>query len=147
MSQPDLWTAVCQNQGLISNAVEETLRFDNSVIAWRRNSTQPIEINGVSIPAGARVLILLGSANHDEAQFLEPEQFDLYRANVSNHLAFGLGIHYCLGAPLARLEATISLEQLTTRLPKMRLEPDQQIEFVPNLSFRGPKQLLVAWES
>ena len=90
--------------------------------------------------------MLLASANRDEEQFDKPDVFDIHRDNAGKHLAFSQGIHYCLGAPLARLEARIAFELLTTRMPDLRLAPeDQIIEFEPNISFRGPKELWVEW--
>jgi len=104
-----------------------------------------ILIAGVSIPQGANLLLALCSGNRDDAHFPEPERFDLDRANAKTHLSFGFGIHYCLGAPLARLELTVILEELTRRMPSLRVVPDQKWEFPPNTSFRGPARLFVEW--
>jgi cytochrome P450 len=89
---------------------------------------------------------LLRIREEDEEQFDEPDVFDIHRENAGKHLAFGQGIHYCLGVPLARLEARIAFELLTARLSDLRLSPeDQNIEFEPNISFRGAKELWVKW--
>jgi hypothetical protein len=117
------------------------------VIAWRRKTTQAVEIGGVAIPADANLLLLIGSANRDPAMFEDPERFDIHRANASEHLAFGHGAHFCLGAPLARLEARIVLEELSARYPSMRMVPGQTLRFLPNTSFRGPLALLAEWET
>ncbi|MBA4116339.1 MAG: cytochrome P450, partial [Rubrobacter sp.] len=145
LGRPGLWDELREDPSLIENAVEEVLRRDTSVISWRRSTTRPVEISGVEVPEGARLLLLLASANRDENVFEDPDEFDIHRENASKHIAFSHGIHFCLGAPLARLEARIALELLTQRLPDLRLSPDQQFEFDPNISFRGPKQLWAEW--
>ena len=145
LGRPGLWDELREDPSLIENAVEEILRRDTSVISWRRSTTRQVEIAGVEVPEGARLLLLLASANRDENVFEDPNEFDIRRENASKHIAFSHGIHFCLGAPLARLEARIALELLTQRLPDLRLSPDQQFEFDPNISFRGPKQLWAEW--
>ena len=142
LSRPGLWEELRRNPALIENTVEEMLRFDTSTIAWRRAANRDVEIRGVEIPEGARLFLLLGSANHDEAVFENPGEFDIHRENARKHIAFSHGIHFCLGAPLARLEARLALELLTRRLPELRLSPpDQSPDFVANAQFRGPAQL------
>ena len=146
MLRRETWNELREDPDLIENAVEEMLRFDTSVPAWRRMATRPVEISGVEVPEEARLFLLLVSANRDEEHFDEPDVFDIHRENAGKHLAFSQGIHYCLGAPLARLEARIAFELLTARMPDLRLAPeDQTIEFEPNISFRGPKELWVEW--
>lgn len=144
--RPGLWDELREDPSLIDNAVEETLRFDTSVIAWRRTAKKPVEIAGVEVPEGVRILLLLGSANHDESVFENPEEFDIRRENANKHIAFSHGIHFCLGAPLARLEARIALELLTQRLPDLRPEA-QRFEFPANAQFRGPTKLWAGWTS
>jgi hypothetical protein len=143
----DAWDRLCADPALIPNAVEELLRFDSSVITWRRKALKAVEMAGVQIPEGAKLLLALCSGNRDDAHFPEPERLDLDRENAKTHLSFGFGIHYCLGAPLARLELKVILEELTRRLPSLRLMPDQRWEFPPNTSFRGPAQLWVEWQA
>jgi cytochrome P450 len=146
LTRREAWNELREDPDLIENAVEEMLRFDTSVPAWRRMATRTVEISGVEVPKEARLLLLLASANRDEEQFDEPDAFDIHRENAGKHLAFSQGIHYCLGAPLARLEARIAFELLTARMPDLRLAPeDQTITFDPNISFRGPKELWVEW--
>ncbi len=113
------------------------------VAAQVKRDTQVAEVD---LPAGSNVLLLLGSANRDERAFAEAEQLDVRRANAKEHLSFGFGIHYCLGAPLARLEARIVLEELTRSLPGLRLVPGQTFAFSPNTSFRGPEHVWVEWD-
>jgi cytochrome P450 len=145
MQHRDAWDRLCAEPALIPNAVEELLRFDSSVITWRRKALKAVEIAGVAIPEGANLLLALCSGNRDDAHFPEPERFDVERENAKTHLSFGFGIHYCLGAPLARLELKVILEELTCRLPSLRLAPEQTWAFPPNTSFRGPAQLWVEW--
>jgi cytochrome P450 len=147
LTERPAWGEICGNPALIPNAIEEVLRFDSSVIAWRRRTTQAVEIGGVPVPAEANLLLLLGSANRDSAVFEDPERFDIHRQNAREHLSFGHGAHFCLGAPLARLEARVVLEELSARLPSLRLVPGQTLRFQPNTTFRGPLSLLVEWDT
>src|SRR6266478_1435331 len=146
LTERHAWEEICGNPSLIPNAIEEVLRFDSSVIAWRRKTTEAVEIGGVPVPADANLLLLLGSANRDPAVFEDPEHFDIHRQNAKEHLSLGFGAHYCLGAPLVRLEARIVLEELSARLPSLRLTPGQTLRFQPNTTFRGPLSLLAEWD-
>lgn len=139
------WESLCRDSSLIPNAIEEVLRMDTSVIAWRRKTTRAVEIGGVPVPADANLLLLLGSANRDPAVFANPEQFDIRRPNAREHISFGRGTHFCLGAPLATLEARVVLEEFTSRLPALRLVDHQSLRFMPNISMRGPLSLLAEW--
>jgi cytochrome P450 len=141
------WEEICHDSSLIPNALEEVRRFDSSVIVWRRKTTQAVEIGGVPVPAGANLLLLLGSANRDPAVFEDAECFDIHRPNAKDHLSFGYGAHFCLGAPLARLEVRVVVEELSARLPSLRLVRGQTLRFQPNTTFRGPLSLLVEWDT
>ena len=138
---PARWDEVVRDPGLIAAAVDETLRFDPSVPVWRRVTTRPTTLGGVDLPQGARLFLWLAAANRDAAMFPEPDRFDLHRSNADQHLAFGKGLHYCLGAHLGKLEARIALEALVARFPRLRLVEGQQLRFHPNISFRGPQEL------
>ncbi len=140
------WRALCDEPALIPNASEEMMRFDPSVCTWRRLVRRATTIHGVELPEGANLLLMLNSANRDETIFPEPDQVDITRGNVKEHLAFGYGIHYCVGAPLARVEMVAVFEALTQRLPTLRLRPDQPLAYTRNISFRGPLQLHVEWD-
>ena len=139
------WAAICDDSSLLPNAVEEVLRLDSSVIAWRRRTTQATDIGGVAVPAEANLLLMIGSANRDPAHFSDPDRLDIRRPNARDHFAFGHGAHLCLGAPLARLQARIVLEEVSRRLPSLRLVPTQ-LRFMPNVSFRGPLSLPAEWD-
>ena len=134
-----------EDPSLIANAVEETLRYDPSVPVWRRVTKRPVTLGGVALPAGAKLFLWLAAAGRDPDVFPAPDEFDLERANAKRHLAFGKGIHFCLGSALGKLEAQLALEELTRRYPTLRLVEDQELTFHPNISFRGPQRLLVTW--
>lgn len=140
----DQWDWLCADPTLIPAAVEECLRHSSSVPAWRRVAREDVEVGGVTIPAGGKILVVLASANSDSQVFDRPEVFDISRADVSQHVAFGFGTHTCLGNHVARLEMKVFLGVLTSRLPHMRLA-EQELWYMPNTSFRGPEQLLVEW--
>lgn len=119
------------------------LRFDTSVVAWRRITTRPVQLGGVDVPAGAKLMLLLAAADRDPDRFDAPDVFDVRRPDAARHLAFGKGIHFCLGAALARMQVRIVLELLTRLAPDLTLVPGQELAFPPNISFRGPEQLLL----
>jgi cytochrome P450 len=140
------WDAIRHEPALIPNAVEEILRLDSSVVAWRRHVTADTQIGDTAIPAGANLLLLLASGNRDPSVFADPDTLDIRRANARDHLSFGAGPHLCLGAPLARLQTRIALEEVSRRFPTLRLRPGAPLEFAPNVSFRGPLSLPVEWD-
>ena len=145
LSDQRQWDELVADPSLIPNAVEEILRFNSPQTSWRRVATEDTSIAGVDIPKGTQIFLSLGSANHDESLYDDPERFDIHRENARTHIAFGRGIHFCLGNRLATLEATIALEALTARMPTLDLVPDQSLEFFPNFTFRGPKELWLKW--
>jgi cytochrome P450 len=147
LSLPEQWRLVCADPANIPRAVEETLRADTSVHALMRTTTEPVELGGVALPQGARLALLFASANHDEAYFSEAARFDLRREQTKSHLAFGHGIHHCVGAPLARLEGQVALELLSTRLPGLRLAAGQELAWVVNPIHRGLRQLHIEWDT
>jgi len=139
----DQWNLLCDEPELIPDAVEELLRYEAPAISLRRKTTRDTEIGGIPIPAGARVLMLTGSANRDPQHFPNPETLDFRRPNAREHLSLGKQWHFCLGAPLARFEYGLVLEQLTQKAPRMRLLADQTFDYHPLAQFRVMKQLLV----
>jgi cytochrome P450 len=142
----DEWEAICEDPSLIPNAVEEILRFDSSVPTWRRVTTRAATVGGVDLPAGAKLLVGLGSANRDASRFPDGERFDVRRPNAKDQLSFSWGRHTCLGARLARMEMRVFLEQITKRLPGLELV-DQEFAYSPNTSHRGPEHVLVRWDT
>jgi len=143
LEAPDRWDAIVARPELVAAAIEETLRFDTSVPVWRRITTRPTTLGGIELPAGAKLLLWLAAGNRDPSVFPAPERFDLHRPNVDQHLAFGKGLHYCLGAHLGKVEARIAFEEIIRRFPRLELVEDQVFTFHPNISFRGPQALWV----
>lgn len=145
LPRPSQWDQLCANPALIPNAVEETLRFESSQIAWRRVTTQPTTLGGIDLPEGTPIFLNFAAANRSPDLFDQPDEFDIHRANANRHISFGKGIHHCLGAGLAKLEARIALELLIAKAPGLRLVPEQRITTFPNITFRGPEQLHLEW--
>ncbi|MGY1456295.1 cytochrome P450 family protein [Streptomyces sp. SS8] len=124
LTHPDQLGALRSDPSLLAGAVEETLRHDGPVVtSAHRFTAEPVEIGGTVVPAGESVLAVLASASRDPSRFPEPDRFDI-RRDTRGHSAFGHGIHHCLGAPLARLEAAVALESLLERLPDLALDAD-----------------------
>ena len=131
----------------LKRAVEETLRIESPVQALPRLAVQDLEVGGTPIPAGSIVFLVWGSANRDERTFGDPERFNIERENVKDHMAFGNGIHFCLGAPLARMEAVIAFEQIFDRLDAIRFPPGEVRLRNQNAAlFRGPDKLFIEFD-
>jgi cytochrome P450 len=134
---PDQMELLRRSPELGPRAIEEMLRYDGPVQATSRRATADVEIGGTAIPAGAECFILLAAANHDLAQFPDPDRFDITR-EVRDHVAFGEGVHFCLGAPLARLEGTIAIGETLRRFPKLRLaDPSAPLTYKGSYFLRG----------
>jgi cytochrome P450 len=144
LAEPGRWSWLCQHQADIAATVEEALRYDSPVHMFYRTAVRDAEIGGARIPAGEFVLIVYGSANRDPQVFARADEFDVARER-HRHFAFGRGPHFCIGAPLARLEGRVALEVLTTRLPRLRAVPGQRFQYLPNRMFRGLTGLEVEW--
>jgi cytochrome P450 len=141
LREPEQWRRLCDAPSLLPTAIEELLRFDGPVQATLRVALEDVVIDGHAIPAGALVLVSIGAANHDPAVFANPDELDLAR-DPNPHLAFGFGTHFCLGAPLARLEAQLAFEALTRRFPNLALV-DDRAEYRANPVLRGLVRLEV----
>lgn len=139
---PDQLEALRTDPGLIDTAIDEMLRFTNPVgVVAPRWATEDAEIAGVTIPRGSTVNVMIASANLDETAFPHADRFDVTRS-PNRHVSFGLGAHYCLGAPLARLEARIAIPALLRRFDRLELAvPAQQLRWGPNVGLRGLQAL------
>jgi cytochrome P450 len=140
LTERERYERVRADRALVPWAIEETLRWETSIVMLSRETTRPTELRGVPLPAGALVSIVLGSANRDEEHYERPDDYDLDR-RVDDHLAFGFGRHHCLGYHLARLEARVALTAILDRLPSLRLDPDAPPPTITGLAFRSPKTL------
>ncbi|MDH6532023.1 cytochrome P450 [Aurantimicrobium minutum] len=147
LSNPDAYQALVAEPEKIPGAIDEVLRMGGSIVAWRRKATRDAEIGGVKIPKDSGVLLLMGSANRDAAVFENPDVFDIGRENARNHMSFGYGIHFCLGNLLAKLQGKVVLEEITKKMPTLRLMPGADINFIENLSFRVPTSVPVEWSN
>jgi cytochrome P450 len=140
LSHPRQWTALGADPQRVSAVVEETLRYDPPVQLMGRIAADDMTIGEATVPKGDVIMLLLAAAHHDPAAFDRPDEFDPDRENI-RHLGFGKGPHFCLGAPLARLEAAVALTAVTTRFPQARLNGEPQ--YKPNLTLRGMASLEV----
>jgi cytochrome P450 len=147
LAERSRWAALCADSRLIAKALEEVLRCESPQTSWRRIATRDTRIGDVEIPAGTRIFLSLGAANHEASLFPAPADFDMHRHNAAKHISFGHGIHFGLGARLARLEGRIAIESLTERIPSLRLVGDQALRYSPNITFRGPRELNVEWDA
>ncbi len=136
LAHPDALAALRADPSLVPGAIEEVLRYASPVQMDPRIATQDVEIQGRTVPAGEFVLCWLGAANRDEAVFERPETFDV-RREKNNHLAFGFGPHYCLGASLATLEAVVAVRVLLARTRAFRRTDDAPLPLHPSIVFRG----------
>ena len=136
LTKPERWARLANDEHYLSLHVEETLRHSPAIDAWLRQAITDVTLDGVTIPARSRCLVLIGTANHDPAVYDRPSEFDPLRVRAGQHLAFGAGPHYCVGAALARLELTTALQALARRLPNLTLDSDYQRQYLPSAALR-----------
>lgn len=136
-SHPDQWSLLRQDPSLAKLAFEETIRWESPVQTFFRTTTREVEVAGIRIPAGEKVLLFLGAANRDPRRWPDPDRFDI-RRNASGHVGFGMGIHRCVGQTVARLEGEIILTALARRVERLEFNGQPQ---------RKPNNTLLAWNS
>ena len=142
LAHPEQWRELCADpDGLAPLVVEETLRFDPPVQRTSRYALEDLELDGTPVRKGQEVTTLLGAANRDPEAYQQPDIFDIHRESATDHLAFSSGIHYCLGAPLARLEASIAFRMLAERMPGLYLAGPVQRR--NSTTIRGPLRIPV----
>jgi cytochrome P450 len=140
---PDQMELLRRSPELGPRAIEEMLRYDGPVQATSRRATADVEIGGTAIPAGAECFVLLAAANHDPAQFPDPDSFNITR-EARDHVAFGEGVHFCIGAPLARLEGAVAIGETLRRFPKLHLaDPTAPLTYKGSYFLRGLDSLRV----
>jgi cytochrome P450 len=141
---PDQLRLLQRDPSLIANAIEEFLRFDSSVQVTGRTALKAITVGGVDVAEGNTVLCLLGAANRDPAVYSDPDRLDITRQNI-RPMSFGGGIHFCLGAQLARIEGEIAIATLLRRFPNLTLDDPEHPDWRPAFVLRGVKRLPASW--
>jgi cytochrome P450 len=132
---PDQRRAIVDDRSLIPNAIDETLRFEPTGHATARYVTEDVEYYGATVPAGSSILLLMASANRDQRRYENPDVYDITRDDIQ-HLTFGYGMHFCLGASLARLEGKVALDELLNRFPEWDVDYDN-MKLAPTTTVRG----------
>lgn len=145
LSEPARAHELRSDPALVPAAVDEILRLESPAQGLYRTTTREVELGGVTLPAGARLMVHYGSANRDDRVFACPAEYEPRREGLHKHLAFGKGVHFCIGAPLARLELGIALPLLLERLPGLRLV-DAPLAWEPIFFARGLERLEVEWD-
>lgn len=143
---PEVARTLREDSGLIAPAIDEMLRYESPVHGFYRGVTADVEVAGTRIPKGARLFLLYASGNRDEAEFEGGERFDIRREDAGKHLAFGKGVHFCVGSLLGRTEARVAIEQLLERLPGLRRGEGEarRREF---FLVRGFESFPIAWDA
>jgi cytochrome P450 len=145
LSNPAQLDALRNDRALMPQAIEEGLRWEAPLIGIMRTAAKDADVCGVHVPAGSTVAVNIGSANHDEKVWENPEEFDIFRP-AKQHLAFAWGPHMCLGLHLARMETRVLLTRLFDRLPNLRFDPDTEPPPITGMVFRAPAALHVTWD-
>jgi cytochrome P450 len=144
LTDPAQLDAIRADRSLVPQAVEEGIRWEPPLTIISRTATRGTEVCGVAIPEAATVICSLGSANHDEARWDDPERFDIHRTRHP-HVGFAHGPHLCLGLHLARMETAVAVNLLLDRLPNLRLDPSAPAPYITGTTFRAPARLDVVW--
>ncbi|MBP2384630.1 cytochrome P450 [Paeniglutamicibacter kerguelensis] len=143
LTHREQWDKLCADPDLVPEAIEEMLRWETSVPAWRRRALVDLEIEGHHIPAGSKMFLLLGSGNRDESVVSDGELFDIERTDGRQYLTFSAGAHYCLGQSLAKLELNTFFRRLVARYPQLELREGYVPDYRVNAFHRGPNSLPV----
>jgi cytochrome P450 len=146
LTQRDQFDLLLAEPGRIGAAVDEGVRWETPLLVSPRTATRDTVLAGTEIPAGANLTLSLGSANHDEKRWEDPERFDLSRPRQA-HIGFGLKSHMCLGQHLAKMETEALVDALVRRLPGIRLDPDAEPPFIAGSFLRSPPRLDVVWDA
>ncbi|MCU1451218.1 MAG: cytochrome [Acidimicrobiales bacterium] len=146
LNHPEQLEAIAGNRALISQAIEEGLRWEPPILFLLRNCIRDTEVCGTTIAEGAVINVCIGAANRDDARYVEPDRFDIFR-EPRQHVTFGWGPHMCLGMHLARMETRVALGALLDRLPELHLDPDFEPPFVQGSAFRSPPELHVRFST
>jgi cytochrome P450 len=142
LSHPAAVAAIRANGSLLPAAIEEAMRWEPAVQSCTRHLEQPATLHGTALPAGSTIQCMLGAANRDPAHFPDPDRYDMTRTNAGDHISFGAGKHFCLGAALARAEVQVAVTRLLQRYPALRLDPDRPTA-PRGFEFRAPPVLHV----
>jgi cytochrome P450 len=145
LTHRDQLDAVRNDRSLLPQAIEEGIRWETPLLNFMREVTRDTEIGGVEVPRGATMMLSLGSANHDETRWEDPESFNIFR-DRKPHIGFAHGAHVCLGMHLARLESTKIFNALFDELPGLRLDPGAPAPYITGMMFRSPPRLDVLWD-
>ena len=145
LTHPEQLAAMVADRDLLPQAIEEGIRWETPLLNFMRETTCDVDFYGHHIPAGSMMAVNLGSANHDEARWDDPEAFNIFR-DRKPHIGFGHGAHVCLGMHLARVESTRIFNTLFDRLPGLRLDPEAPGPYVSGTYFRSPQHLKVVWD-
>jgi cytochrome P450 len=146
LTHPEQFEAVRRDRALVESAIEESLRLEQPLVQWGRRAARDTALRGVEIPEGAAVIVNIGAANHDPAEWPDPDSFNVWRVNPDRHLSFGFGKHHCLGVHLARMELDVMLNTVLDRLPNLRLDDPANEVHLTGLGFRMVTKLPVRWD-
>lgn len=148
LEKPGYWKTICEDTSIIPGILEESLRYDATVPGMVRTTYEEVNISGVQIPKNSKLFLMYSSGNRDENHYEHAQNFDIQRFQKKSpdHLAFGHGIHRCIGSNLALLEVRIAFELLSSRLHNLRISPKQKLNYIPTLMTRGFTNLVVEWD-